>query len=256
MAASLSLEAVKRFGYDRNMASIVSIAEIAFLIGDPARANMLFTLKDSGMASAGDLTRAAGVAPSTASEHLAKLIDAGLVTVTRAGRVRYFRLAHPMAGDVLEAVENLAGVLAPDGPAVLRHDRAALHARACGDHLAGRLGVALADTWFSRGYLRRAQGTLTVSQDGGRAFADLGIDLGALRAAPRKLVSLCHDWSEDAVHLGGALGGALLRGFVERDWMRRDRGAQSVAITPRGSAELRARFGIDTRLPGTGDTAI
>ena len=232
------------------MPSILSIAEIAFLIGDPARANMLFTLKESGVASAGDLTRSANVAPSTASEHLAKLIDAGLVAAAKKGRKRYFRLTQPAVGDVLEAVENLAGEIAPEGPALLRNDQAALHARPCGDHLAGRLGVALTECWFSRGYLRQAGGRLSASAEGQAVFAGLGVDIARLRGEPRKLIGLCHDWSEGAVHLGGALGGAILQAFVARDWLRRERGAQHVAITPKGAGEMRQRFGIDLRAPG------
>ncbi len=229
------------------MASILSIAEIAFLIGDPARANMLFALRDSGTASAGDLTRAGNVAPSTASEHLAKLTAAGLVAVSKVGRTRYYRLADPGVADVLDGIDALAGKVAPDGPPGLRGDQAALHARPCGDHLAGRVGVALTEAWLARGYLRRARGGMTTSPAGDAAFGELGVDIARLHAEPRRLIVMCNDWSEGAVHLGGSLGGALLRVFVARDWLRRTRGAAHVGITPGGRAAFRERFGVDLR---------
>ncbi|MEM8629997.1 MAG: metalloregulator ArsR/SmtB family transcription factor [Pseudomonadota bacterium] len=227
------------------MPSILSIAEIGALIGDPARANILFALKDSHVVSASDLTRVAGVSPSTASEHLSKLLDAGLISVTRAGRRRYYRLSHGSVAELLDGVNALAARLAPDGPPVLRNDQAALHARPCGDHLAGRLGVALAEASLERGYLKSARNGLSVSANGAARFSALGVDLKALADEPRTLIVLCHDWSEDRFHLGGSLGGALFRSFIDRDWIRRARGAQVVTLTPKGRAGLRESFGLD-----------
>ncbi len=230
------------------MASILSIAEVAAMIGDPARANMLFTLKDSGAASAGDLTRSANVAPSTASEHLAKMTEAGLIAVTRSGRNRYYRLTTERVADVLEGLEKVAARTRPDGPETLRNDEATLHARGCGDHISGRLGVGLAEALIGNGTLRHGQGGLTVSDTGRIALNDLGVDVSTLESAPRKLLALCHDWSEDAFHLGGSLAGALLQNFVSRDWVRRNRGSHTVLVTPTGAAAFKKRFGIAYRV--------
>lgn len=229
------------------MASILTIAEVASLIGDPARANMLYVLKDSDTATAGDLTRAANVAPSTASEHLAKMTEAGLIAVSREGRKRYFRLTSDHVSDVLDGLEAVGARTRPDGPPDLRDDEAALHARSCGDHLSGRVGVALAETLLSRGWLAHWDGRLALTDPGRVALAPLLPDLPAIESGPRKLAVLCHDWSENAFHLGGALGGALLKAFETRDWVRRPRGAQVVRITPRGKGAFRREFGLDAQ---------
>lgn len=234
------------------MASIVSISEIAFLIGDPARTNMLFCLQSSEMASAADLTRAAGVAPSTASEHLAKLTEAGLITATQMGRHRYFALASPQVAQLLDGMDALASNLAPSGPPSLRNDQAALHARTCGDHLAGHVGVALTQSLLANRHIRQRGNTLSLSKTGSTLLKDLDIALDPLTQSPRRLLSLCHDWSEDAFHLGGGLGGALLQTFLARDWMRRPRGRSFVDITPRGRAILRKTFGIDADTTASG----
>lgn len=223
------------------------MSEIAAMMGDPARANMLFTLKDSDCASAGDLTRAANVAPSTASEHLAKMVEARLIAVTRSGRNRYYRLATPRVVDVLEGLASLAGEVRPDGPVKLRADSATLHARGCCDHLAGRLGVGLAEALIGQGLLSHRDGALTVSDSGTDVFAELGVDMVSLANGPRRLITLCHDWSESAFHIGGAFGGALLQTFRARDWLRRVRGEAVVRITPKGAAAFRQRFGLDAR---------
>ena len=246
------IAAPSHFGYDRNMTSIVSISEIAFLIGDPARTNMLFCLQTSEMASAADLTRAAGVAPSTASEHLAKLTQAGLITATQMGRHRYFALASPQVAELLDGMDALASKLAPNGPPSLRNDQAALHARTCGDHLAGHIGVALTQSLLANGHIRQNGNTLTLSRSGRALLHDLDVPLDPLTQSPRRLLSLCHDWSEDAFHLGGGLGGALLQTFLARDWMRRPKGRTFVDITPKGRTILRKTFGIHANAPASG----
>ncbi|NNL19693.1 MAG: helix-turn-helix transcriptional regulator [Boseongicola sp.] len=227
------------------MASILSISEIAFLIGDPARTNMLFCLQNSDMASAADLTRAAGVAPSTASEHLAKLTQAGLVSVSKMGRHRYFSLGSPQVAELLEGIDALAGKLAPDGPPEMRHDQAALHARTCGDHLAGHIGVAITQSLLASGHIRQRGKTLNLSHSGRMLFQELDVPLSPLNQSPRRFMSLCHDWSEDAFHLGGGLGGAFLETCLIRDWMRRPKGRAYVDITPKGRSILRKNFGIE-----------
>lgn len=233
------------------MPSVASIAEVASLIGDPARTNMLFALKDEGVISAGELSAVAGVAPSTASEHLAKLAGAGLVTMTARGRKRYYSLAEPDVADILEGLESVAAVLARHGPVLPRHDRdeALLHARCCYDHLAGRVGVRLAVALIAKGYIGHAPDGPDLTEDGAAWLASLGVDAGALRAEPRRLLRLCPDWVERSVHVGGSVGAAMLRAMVARGWLRRVRGARKVLVTPKGRLELRARFGLDTAAP-------
>jgi len=231
------------------MVTIASMASVASLIGDPARANMLFALKDDGTISAGDLSAIAGVAASTASEHLGKLIEAGLVTVTARGRRRYYSLAVPDVADILEGLESVATTLSHDGRNPPPDDRAMLHARCCYDHLAGRVGVRLAVALMSRGFISHGPAGPDLTDNGEAWLDSLKVDVGALRADPRRFMRLCPDWSEKSIHVGGAVGAAMLRGMVGLGWLRRERGSRSVIVTPKGAAELRARLDLDIGAP-------
>lgn len=231
------------------MVTIASMASVASLIGDPARANMLFALKDDGTISAGDLSAIAGVAASTASEHLGKLIEAGLVTVTARGRRRYYSLAVPDVADILEGLESVATTLSHDGRNPSPDDRAMLHARCCYDHLAGRVGVRLAVALMAKGFISHGPTGPDLTGDGEAWLGSLKVDVGALRADPRRFMRLCPDWSEKSIHIGGAVGAAMLRGMVGLDWLRRERGSRSVIVTHKGAAELRARLDLDIGAP-------
>ena len=188
------------------MADTPYIAEVAALIGDPARANMLLTLKDVGVLSATELAHVAGVAPNTASGHLARLTEAGIVTVERKGRHRYFRLAGDAVADALEALESLATRSVPRSRPPGPRDPAIRFARSCYDHLAGTLGVRLTWSLASRGYLKAAESNFLLTKKGERAFKNLGIDVDLLRAGRRQLTRRCLDWSEKRPHLGGPWG--------------------------------------------------
>lgn len=223
------------------------MSEIAALVADPARLNMLFCLAQSDTATAGDLAVVANVAPSTASEHLQKLLDGGLVTVRKNGRQRLFTIARPEVTQLLDGIDSLGNLLAPDGHPELRRNEAILHARSCGDHLAGRVGVAMTEILLGRGWLNAKEDGIALSHEGQAALTSFGIDCAALATKPRRLLSLCHDWSEDAFHLGGSIGGAILQTMKARDWVRHKRGALRVEFTPKGYAGLRETLDIDLR---------
>lgn len=229
------------------MIGMGAIAQVASLIGDPARANMLFALKDDGQVSAGDLSAVAGVAPSTASEHLARLTQAGLVRMTTRGRNRYYSLADPTVAEVLEGLEGLAGTLSKRSPERLRWDQATVHARCCMDHLAGRLGAQLASASMAKGFIRYSPEGPDLTDDGAAWLASMNVDVDALRAAPRRFLRLCPDWTEESLHIGGAVGGAILKGLVDRDWLRRVRGTRQVLVTPTGVSGFRSQFDLDVR---------
>ncbi|MBL8360329.1 MAG: helix-turn-helix transcriptional regulator [Rubrivivax sp.] len=199
------------------------LARLAALIADPARSRMLAYLLDGHRASAGELATAASVAPSTASGHLARLAEAGLVAIETRGRHRYVRLAD---ADVAHALEALAMVAERGTHERLWNSpaRAALReARCCYGHLAGRLGVGLMEA------LQR-EGRTTVADDGGLALTDagrawlqaLGVEPDSLppRTARRRWAYPCLDWSERRDHLAGALATWLLDHFISQDWLR------------------------------------
>jgi len=216
------------------------IASIAALIGDPGRANMLTALMDGRALTASELCGAAGVTLQTASGHLARLVDAGLLAVRKQGRHRYFRLSGP---DVAEALEALMGLAQRTGAVRVRtgpRDAALREARICYDHLAGERGVALLEALRSKRLVAGEQ-EIILTESGRAFFAGLGVDLDALRRARRPICRLCLDWSERRAHLGGALGAALLDLMTDRSWLRREEG-RVLRFTPAGVREFQRVF--------------
>ena len=230
-------------GVKSEMASGPKIAQVAALVGDPARANMLTALMDGRTLTASELAYLAGVAPQTASGHLAKLTDAGLLILERRGRRRYFRLASPAVGRMLEGLM----VVAQDGPArhrnLWRGGDTLRHARSCYDHMAGRIAVAIADRLVhdSLILLDEDGGQLT---NNGRSFFDRsGINLTA--ASKRRIFCRsCLDWSERRPHLAGAVGAAILRHALEHAWVERVRDSRALLVTPAGISGFADVFGV------------
>jgi DNA-binding transcriptional ArsR family regulator len=220
------------------------IAAIGALLADDARASMVLTLLGGEAIPAGELARRAGVSPSGASAHLRRLREGGLITQESVGRHRYFRLASP---ELAEALESLARV-APIRPASSFREsegtRALKHARTCYDHLAGELGVAVADSLVQRGVLIRTDEAFTVTATGTRWFTALGIDLGAVAESRRGFARACLDWSERRPHLAGSLGAAFADVFFARKWIRRLPGGRAVAVTPAGRTWLERELGL------------
>jgi DNA-binding transcriptional ArsR family regulator len=220
-------------------------AEVAALMGDPGRANILAALMDGRPKSAKELALVAGVSAPTASEHLAKLVAGRLIDASADGRHRFFRLADPL---VASAVESMMA-LAQEGPK--RHRPASPAelqlrlARTCYDHLAGQLGVALTGHLVDAGHLAQAGTAYRVTSQGERLMTRFGIDLAAVRRQRRNFAPACLDWSERKPHLAGALGAALAGRCFELGFVARRRGTRAIRITPLGEREFRRRFGID-----------
>jgi DNA-binding transcriptional ArsR family regulator len=226
--------------YSKGMKEGPDITTIAALIGDPARANMLGALM-SGMAlTAGELAREADVTPQTASSHLAKLTEAGLVLMTIQGRHRYFRLAGPDVAGALEGLMELASRMGHlrtrPGP---RDERMRL-ARVCYNHLAGELGVRLHDALIEQGVVIATSGGLGLSTAGRGRLAAEGIDMDALERKPGRLCQACLDWSARRFHLSGHLGAALLQLVFQRGWARRDSESRAVAFSAVGRQQFEA----------------
>lgn len=227
------------------MESALHIAKIAALLGDPARAAMLWLLIDGRARPAGELAFAANVSAQSASGHLARLVEAELLRVEAQGRHRYYRLADH---SVALALESLAAIRPPPpartAPASRGTPQAMRFARTCYDHLAGELAVTLLAQIETKGLLTRSEKSFELSARGEKAFERLGIDLPALRGAKRQFACGCLDWSEREFHLGGALGAALLQRMLERQWLLRGRQARVLQLTPAGREGLREVFGV------------
>jgi DNA-binding transcriptional ArsR family regulator len=207
-----------------------NIAAAAALLAEPARAAVVVALTEDEPLPASELAARAGIAPSTASEHLRKLVRAGFLEARKRGRHRYFSLAEPA---VAEAVEALAAI-APQPPvrSLREATRSELlrEARTCYDHLAGRLGVALAKALEREQVVVRRNGGYELGRAAARHCAALGVDLAELQAQRRPAVRGCLDWSERELHVSGALGAALATRFFELGWIRRRQGNRSVEI--------------------------
>lgn len=226
-----------------NIASGNTIAAVAALIGDPARANMLSALMGGQALTAGELARHAGVTAQTTSGHLARMADAELVVPQKQGRHRYYRLASPEVARVIEALS----VLAAEGPK--RHhpvgprDEALRRARTCYDHIAGRLGLVLADSMQECGHIVLADGAGIITPAGTRFLAETGIDPGS-SPSKRPLCRTCLDWSERRPHLAGRLGAALLARLLDLKWIARTPDSRALRITKAGESGLAQTFGI------------
>jgi DNA-binding transcriptional ArsR family regulator len=223
-----------------------NIASPAALIGDPARAAMLLALLDGRALPATQLAWTAGVTPQAASNHLAKLADGGLLAVSRQGRHRYYRLAGPQVAQALEALARLNPVPKPLDPPLSPKARRLREARTCYDHLAGRLGVALADA-LERGALIEPDGPerYRLTTAGAARFAALGVDLSGIKAGRRGLARPCLDWTERRRHLAGPLAARLLARLFELGWIERGGEGRAAVLTAAGRQGLKGAFGVE-----------
>jgi DNA-binding transcriptional ArsR family regulator len=228
------------------MLADASVAPVASLLADRARATMLLSLADGRVLPACDLALQAGVKAPTASAHLARLVEGGLLAVERQGRHALYRLASPQVARALEAL----AVLAPARPAGSfregQHGQAVRAARSCYDHLAGQLGVAVTEALLGRGWLRPAGRAYALTAAGERGLVRLGVGVGSAREARRSFARPCLDWSERRPHLAGALGKAVLDRLLADGWLRRRRSGRALEVTERGRRKLRA-LGARTR---------
>ncbi|AMP09007.1 bacterial regulatory, arsR family protein [Collimonas arenae] len=225
-----------------------NISAVAFLIADPARAAMLMTLCDGRALPAGELAHAAGVTAQTASAHLGKLLDGGLLLCEQQGRHRYYRLANSQVAQALEQLAAINPTAALKRKPLSRTAQDLRLARCCYDHLAGQVGVALTQALQERGLLVAGAGKrFDLSEAGIAWFAAMGVDIGLIKPGRYGLARQCLDWTERAHHLAGPLGVRLMAALSEAGWLRRSSSSRVVQITPKGWAGLKAQLGIDQR---------
>ena len=212
------------------------LASVATSIGDPARSRMLAYLLSGEYASAGELARTASVTAATASGHLAKLLDAGLVCCEPRGRHRYYRLANEDVARALEALALIAERQVHDHTWEHPKRRALRFARCCYGHLAGQLSIQLFNTMQTQGCLTPVSEGFALTGAGERWLGALG-----LRVDPpttrRRFAYRCLDWSERRDHLAGQLADQIFQHCIEKGWLRRAEG-RSVAVTVTWQREL------------------
>lgn len=218
-----------------------AISQVAGAIAEPARTRMLCALMDGHARTSTEMAVIAEVSASTASAHLARLKEDGLVKLHTQGRHRYYSLAGPHVAQVIEALmvisQNTPGTFVATTPNRLQF------ARTCYDHMAGTLAVHLHDYFIEAGWLI-GDGTYQLTAYGDKAMSELGVDAEPLQAQRRRFACPCLDWSMRRPHLAGALGAALLRSLISRKWLTQDLDSRALGLTPKGRKELAGRFGI------------
>jgi DNA-binding transcriptional ArsR family regulator len=244
------------------MSGDTDLAALGSVLSEPARTRVLLALGDGRALPASVLASEAGVAPSTASGHLARLVDAGLLAVTVQGRHRYYRLAGPEVADLIETLARLA----PTAPVrSLREDtraHALRAARTCYDHIAGRLGVAIMQSLIAEGAIAGGDGRHRLDDGGEDRLSAPGrdVDYRLTPAGAERLARLgvevadpgpdglplryCVDWSEQAHHLSGAVGRALARRLLDLGWLRRGDRSRALHVTGDGRRGIAAELGV------------
>ncbi|HXW25833.1 MAG TPA: ArsR family transcriptional regulator [Xanthobacteraceae bacterium] len=227
------------------MVAAANMVEVAALVGDTARATMLAALMGGEALTGSELAFLARVARPTASEHLAKLVAARLIAVSKNRRFSYYRIASPLVARMLESMKAVAAIEVPPRhqPRSAPEERLRF-ARTCYDHLAGRLGVAIADALAAKGYVVLAEDGGEVTDAGRDFFGDFGVDLGAKARGRRIFCRPCLDWSERRHHIAGLVGAEICRRCLELGWLARERDSRALRITAAGDAGLDATFGV------------
>ena len=228
------------------MVAAANMVEVAALVGDTARATILAALMGGQALTGSELAFIARISRPTASEHLTKLTEARLITITKQGRYRYYRIASPLVARMLESIIAVAAIEVPPRyqPRSIQDDRLRF-ARTCYDHLAGQVGVAIAEALIANGTIVLTEDGGEVTDAGARFLAEFGADLNAKSRGKRIFCKPCLDWSERRYHVAGLVGAEIWRRCLELGWFKRDRDSRALRLTAAGRAGLIDTFGVD-----------
>ncbi len=232
------------------MDALTNFSTTAYLMGDHARASMLTALLDGRAWSAGELAYASGVTAQTASSHLGKLLDGGLVSMEKQGRHHYYRLSGPHVAQALEQLSVIQPTATMRKKVASPLQRELGFCRSCYNHLAGKLGVAITNALLEKHYLSQdpGGGQYAITSAGKQWLQSLGIDLRQMKPASRGLIYPCLDWTERRHHLAGPVASRLLITFCENDWLRRAAKSRAITVTPAGWLAFREHLAIDAAL--------
>ncbi len=236
------------------MVAAANLVEVAALVGDTARATMLAALMGGQSLTGGELAYLARVSRSTASEHLARLVEARLLAVSKKRRFHYYRIASPLVARMLESIKAVAAIEVPPRyqPRSAR-DEALRFARTCYDHLAGY--VAIADSLAASGHVVLSADGGELTGRGQALLAKLGADVTPGAQGRRIFCRPCLDWSERRHHLAGHLGAEICPRCLELGWCARERDTRALRLTAsgrRGLADLLAVTLADADGPTSG----
>jgi DNA-binding transcriptional ArsR family regulator len=233
------------------MVAAANMVEVAALIGDTARATMLAALMGGQALTSSELASLARISKSTASGHLAKLRKARLLSVTQKRRNRYYRIASPLVAKMLESIKAVAALETPARyqPRSAQDD-ALRFARTCYDHLAGKLGVAIADALVVKKYVVLTEEGGAVTPAGARFLTKFGAALNSKATGRRIFCRACLDWSERRYHVAGLVGAEIWRRCLELGWVTQRRDGRAVQVTAAGRRGLREVFGVKLEFDG------
>ena len=218
---------------------------VAAMICEPTRAKMLWNLLDGRAYTASELAIVANISPTAASNHLSKLLEAELLKVEVQGRHRYYAISNSEVAHAIEGLANLANEGLTEIPAKKRAINGVKYCRTCYDHLAGFVGVRIAEALEVKGYLEKSENAYAVSQDGWEWFLSLDISKDNLKKSRRPIARQCLDWSERRPHLAGQLGAEFLNRMIEKKWFKKVEFTREMVITAKGRQKLFDLLGLD-----------
>ena len=219
------------------------LASFATALADPTRAAAIAALLSGTAHTSGELARVCSVAPSTMSGHLAKLTDAGIVSVESAGRHRAYRISSREVADLIEQMDSIA-LPETEVPRRPNPGSGLSYARSCYDHVAGQLGIELHDVFLERQWVVVEDERPVLTPGGADFLGGFGIDVDALRTKRRPMLRFDLDWTERRHHLAGSAAAALMDELFAKKWIRRRQDKRQLIVTESGRSGLQATFGI------------
>lgn len=226
------------------MNAVHSITQVASMMADRKRSAMLWALIDGTPRAADELAIATGLSNSSACMHLSLLATAGLLRIEARGRKRFFRLATPEVGLAVEALASIRLEKRSEEQtgAALQIPFSMRRARLCSDHLGGEVAAGLFQRLLNAGWLEGDERSLAVSSLGREQLEAMGVYIDALAPGQQRdcVTCNCSGWSDQGPHLGGSLGQALLRLFLQSGWVQEQEGSRAVRISALGIQHIDA----------------
>ena len=217
---------------------------VTSLICEPSRARMLWNLLDGRAYTASELAIVGDISATSASNHLAKMLEADIIKVELQGRHRYYSFSKPEVAYVVESLANLASSNSNTSVRKNSIPEGVQYCRTCYDHLAGYVGVKLVETIERNGYIKKSGGAYSVSEKGWKWFAEFDIMKADFKNGRRPLTRQCLDWSERRPHLAGLLGAFLLEKMIQRKWFKKVQFSRELIVTAKGRQEINDILGL------------
>ncbi|NPC93009.1 helix-turn-helix transcriptional regulator [Bacillus sp. WMMC1349] len=223
----------------------MNVSEVALFIRSKSRAQILTYLLDGKAYPTSELAHVAKIKPKTATYHLSKMKEEGILSIEKHGKHSYYRLSN---SEISQILESLLVITPQEKIMPFRQPSQSSEfgcARTCYDHLAGKLGVAITNSLLDKGYLIKNEMHFHITKTGQSFFTKFGINVNEIKQKKRIFAKACLDWTEREHHLAGSLGNALLEKLLQLNWIQRVSRSRAIKVTPNGKKELEQIFSID-----------